>query len=45
MYSIDSNDTNTLHPEADFIHNLERIHDDHVDEKMRSFKLLGIYLD
>ncbi len=40
-----SNYTNTPHPDLDLIYNLEGIHDARNDEKMHSFKLLGMYLD
>ena len=42
---FDSNDTNSPQPDPSLVFTLERIHDAHLDDKMRSFKLLGVYLD
>jgi hypothetical protein len=42
---FDSYYTNTPYTDPNLIYNLERIHDARNDEKMRSFKLFGMYLD
>jgi hypothetical protein len=42
---FNSNDIDTPSPYPNLIHNLECIHDNHNDDKMQSFKLLGVFLD
>jgi hypothetical protein len=42
---FNSNDLDIEQPDPSNIQILDRIKDDHNDEKMRTFKLLGIYLD
>ncbi len=39
---FDSNENNVQQPDPNSVYELERIHDIHVDEKMHSFKLLGV---
>jgi hypothetical protein len=42
---LNSNEIEAPFTDPSLINKLERIHDNHVVEKMRSFKLLGIFLD
>jgi hypothetical protein len=42
---FNSNDPDQLTPDPGLIQSLERIHDNNPNEKMRSFKLLGVYFD
>jgi hypothetical protein len=42
---FNSNDPDSPHAEPNLIRNIERIHDYHIDPKMQSFKLLGVFLD
>ncbi len=42
---FNSNDPDSPHAEPNLIQNIERIHDNHIDPKMQSFKLLGVFLD
>ncbi len=42
---FNSNDPNSTHVDPNLIQILERVHDNHIDPKMQSFKLLGVFLD
>jgi hypothetical protein len=42
---FNSNDPNATPPDPNLICALERIHDNNPNEKLRSFKLLGVFLD
>jgi hypothetical protein len=42
---FNSNDADNPNADPNLIQNVERIHDNHVDPKFQSFKLLGVYLD
>jgi hypothetical protein len=41
---FNSNDPNVVNPDAALIQKIERIHNNHTDPKLQSFKLLGVYL-
>jgi hypothetical protein len=43
--TFDCNELNTQSYDPNLKFNLERIHDRHIDPKMQSFKLLGVYFD
>jgi hypothetical protein len=42
---FNSNDPNVTNPDPTLIQKIERIHNNHDDPKLQSFKLLGVYLD
>jgi hypothetical protein len=42
---FNSNEPGVSHSDPSLINKLERIHDNHAVDKMRSFKLLGVFLD
>jgi hypothetical protein len=42
---FNSNDPNVVNPDPALIQRIERIHNNHTDPKLQSFKLLGVYLD
>jgi hypothetical protein len=37
--------TNSPHADPNLIQKIERVHDSHIDPKLQSFKLLGVFLD